>query len=451
MYGNLPAWVDEVLRGPHVQYGLLAASYGGRLLQVEYPSAGFDLGGQAGSTTTLQPGLYPGLVYPGPGLFPAPLTYTTSGALTLSTMLPGPSGFSMWLPLVDGSVTVDGGKPGARRALSVTLAPFDGLFDLLAPTGVELLPYVAIQAPTGDTAVIPQGVFPVDSQQVGWAANGTISITAADRWTRVAAARFLAPRAALTGVPLRDQIANLVLEPLPAGTSVTITATDQTSTPSQTWDQDRADAAQKLAAAGAIDVSFDRFGSPLVRDVPRLAARPVWTADAGDGGVVVSAQKTRGRSKTYNMVVVHSTNAATTTDPLLFDPVVVWDNDPSSPTFAGPGPGFAALKDAPPASLAGPFGQRPRYYSSPLLTDGGQALIAGRALLDRSLALETQYTLTTAPHPGLDDGDTIMVRLPGEAPRLQLVDAFTVSLNPAKASGQPLTTRSSRSDDVQDS
>jgi hypothetical protein len=113
----------------------------------------------------------------------ARLSYTTSAGETATR-----------LPLLDGGVSVDGGTPGTRRNLSVSLAREPGLWDVLAPVGVELRAYTALEYLTGATEVVPQGVFPVDVQRVGYGPDGTLQLTAPDRWATIQAALFPTPR-----------------------------------------------------------------------------------------------------------------------------------------------------------------------------------------------------------------------------------------------------------------
>jgi hypothetical protein len=367
----------------------------------------------------------------------------------------GDGGLTDHLPLhVDGSneVPVDGSTPGSRRTLTATLAPIPGLFDALARIGVELRAYSAVRYLDGSVESQPQGVFDVDVARTGYAANGSISLTGVDRWQRVVNGRFFKPRASAHGVTVRAQIATLLTEVLPAGTLVQDLATSTATVPAQTWDRDRDKAIQDLAAAASLDVFFDRNGGPVIRDAPLLAPlAPTFTIDASETGLLIDADRERSRQKTYNIVVV---NGQAVDGSAPFATQYVWDNDPTSATYAGSGTG--AGSSPPAASTAGSMGQRPTFYSSPLLRNTTQAQAAGRTILQRVLGLEAQLTLSSVPVPMLDDGDTILVQLPGPdaqtkgVTEVHLVDAFTVPLVPHK-NPMPITTRSTRPDDVTDS
>jgi hypothetical protein len=362
------------------------------------------------------------------------------------------------LPLqTDGSnqVPVDGTSPGPRRTFTGTLAPLPGLFDALSQGGVELHAFTAIEYLDGTVETEPQGVFDVDVAGVGYAANGNITITAPDRWQRIVNAEFLVPRASTKGATVRAQIASLLTEVLPAGTAVTDTSTSTATVPAQTWDQDRAQTIKDLANSAGLDVGFDRTGTPFIRDVPVLDPTNVaLTIDASETGILIDGNRERSRQKTKNVVVITGTAADGSTP---FTPQVVWDNDSTSLTYAGPGAGYGDYTALPPASEAGPLGQRITRYSSPLVTTTEQAITAGQAILSRVTGLAAQLTLTSVPAPFLDDGDTIVVVLPPTDPlnlvgvsEVHIVDGFTVPLVPHR-NPMPLTTRSTRPDDVQES
>lgn len=345
-----------------------------------------------------------------------------------------------WLPLkADGTnqVAVDGSTPGVRRTLTMTLTKTPGLWDLLAPTGVELKAFTQIRYPSGATETVPQGVFVLDSQQMGYTASGDLSITAPDRWVKIQRARFLVPRASTSAFTLRQQIAALITEVV--GGTVTDTGTSTATVGAQVWDRDRDKAIQDMATAGSLDVMFDRNGNPVIRDVPVLQATGVWTVDEGDGGAMVDANRQRDRQRTRNVVVVHgSANDGSA----LFNPAAAWDNNSLSPTYAGPGAGSGLVGDVPAASSAGPFGQVPYFYSSPLLRSTTQAQVVALTMLAKFTGLNAQVDLTSVPNIALDDGDTIEVTYPRERWDLarvserHLVETLTVPLawhkNPLK-------------------
>ena len=157
---------------------------------------------------------------------------------------------------------------------------------------------------------------------------------------------------------------------------------------------------------------------------------PSWTVDASASGVLLTADRGRDRTKTYNVVVVNS-ELADGTPPL--PPLVMADEEATSPTFVG-----------------GPFGRVPYFYSSPLLTSVDQQRQAGQAILTRVSGLNAQMTLTAVPNRALDVMDTVDVLLDQERYDIarpverHLIDRITHPLGVGDA--QQIDTRSTRTD-----
>jgi hypothetical protein len=90
---------------------------------------------------------------------------------------------------------------------------------------------------------------------------------------------------------------------------------------------------------------------------------------------------------------------------------VAMDTDPSSPTYAGTGPGTS------------PYGRVTQFYSSPLLRTVGMAQAAANTLLANKLGAGATYTLVRPYDPTITAGDVVSVD--GSA---LAVDAVTLDL-----------------------
>jgi hypothetical protein len=251
--------------------------------------------------------------------------------------------------------------------------------------------YTVLEYLNHATEVVPQGVFPVDVQRVGYGPDGTLQLTAPDRWATIQAALFPTPRRiGGGGTTARAVITSLLTEALPPGTAVADYSTSVVTVPVQTPDEDRARTIEDIATAAALDVFFDRDGTPTIRDLPRIDTnRVVWSVDAGDVGVMTGADRERNRQNVRR--------------------------------------------------------------ASPVWSTAQQAITAGQARLAQTTALASQLTLEAVPNPALDDGDTITAQLPperwGQARTVEwhLIDSLTVPLVPSK-NAQTITTRSTRPD-----
>jgi hypothetical protein len=74
---------------------------------------------------------------------------------------------------------------------------------------------------------------------------------------------------------------------------------------------------------------------------------------------------------------------------------VAIDDDPSSPTYAGTGPGTS------------PYGRVTEFFSSPLLETTGQAQSAANTILSRRVGAGATYTLVRPYDPTINAGDVV--------------------------------------------
>lgn len=333
------------------------------------------------------------------------------------------------IAIIDGSVTVNSGT-GVRRTLDVTitdesytLAGLRALWEKLDVTGVELKAYRGVQYPNGQTEMVPLGVFSLDTQAVSVSGGSGIQIRSApDRWARVQRAQFEKPASSMSGQRISAEIARLVAGAVPGG-SINNQATSTAMAGLLIWDIDRSAAVVDLATSIGAEVYFDVQGDLVIKDAPLLSQTPVWTVDASPSGVLVSGERSRDRARTYNVVVAYSSSLDGASP---YEPVVVVDDDPRSPTYAG-----------------GPFGRVPYRYTSPAMTSAAQAKVAATALLNKLKAVNAQLNVEASPHPGLDRGDVITVLTPDGTIERHLIDSVTIPLG---GGNQQITTRSSRPD-----
>jgi hypothetical protein len=349
-------------------------------------------------------------VYPVSSTFLAALRSAHTLSAHVDVYLAGSLVYSK-LPFISGEVEVAAGD-GVRRKLSLTAPSHDpdgrNLWDVLSPLGTELRPYRGILYPGVATPeLVPQGVLGVDAQSLTIGPGGTIAITAPDRWARVQRARFKVPVASVAGALVTAEIIRLVLGAVP-GISVTNTATSTEKVGPLVWERDRAQAITDLAISIGAEVFFDWTGSLVIRDAPKLSAAPIpWRVDASPTGVLLSGERSRSKERTYNIVVVASSNVDGSTP---FPPQIVADTDPASPT------NVAAM------------GEVPYFYSSPLINSAAAAQKAGRTLLNRVKGVAAQLDVESAVNPALDAGDVFYAVLPDKTIERHLSASFGVPL-----------------------
>lgn len=331
------------------------------------------------------------------------------------------------LQVLDGQVEQAAGLTSSpRRTLNIDLAPAKGLWDALSPAGTQLKVWRGVRYPDGTTEDVPLGVFDVDEQTLGYAADGpALSITAPDLWVRVQRARFEWPWSG------SGRVLDIALEMATddqVGLSLGSTSGDSSVTVRpQVWERDRDAAIADLARAAGVWIYVDSLGQVICRPVPSLSAAPVWTVDASASGVLLDAERGRSRQRTYNVVVVSGGDLGGTAP---FPPELVEDDDPTSPTY-----------------IDGGFGRVPYFQTSSLFTTAAQALQAGQATLRRVSGLAASLDLTSIVNPALEAGDVIEVLLPnrhGDGAKVErhIIDSVTVPLSAAGT--QQIRTRSTR-------
>lgn len=338
----------------------------------------------------------------------------------------GPLGGSQIVPISGGLVTASATSQ-VRRTATVNIA--DPLLwpvyptDLLAPYGSALLIECGIVVPGLGTEWIPviTGVLTQNNSTVPQTNSSQgIVLTLADLSQKVHENRLTAPiQVGGSGVTVVQAITALIVGGYPDAVVVDETG-DTTACPVLTVQQERwTDGVEPLATSIGAEVYCDPLGAFRIRYQPTLDDNLlVWQVATGPHGNLIQAQRTRTRASVYNKVIVlgQASNGAA---PVL---ATVEDDDLSSPTYVG-----------------GPFGIKPRYFSSPTVTTADQALAAAKAILARAKGRDTQYVLSTVTNPALDVGDVVKL-LGSTGQGLHILDQVTIPLDFTQQ--QQLTTRS---------
>lgn len=329
---------------------------------------------------------------------------------------------------IGGSIT-DTSKPGVRRVLNLELAAEPGLYGLLAAEGIRLAVTAKVTYPNRTVVNIPMGVFVIDSDAFD-ESEGTISLTAPDKWALIQRAKFIGPFSygdTAWGTPVVTVIQRLIQDALGLTEPVTQLATLTTAlTGHNVWEEHRDKAIMDLAASIGAWVYFDRNGAATIANIPTTGPSANWLIDASPSGVLLDLDRKRDRSETFNVFVLTSSSTAVT-DPPTFKYAIWWDDDSQSPTYAGTNPLTT------PGS-AGPFGINVKYESTSVPLNQGDANTVAKAGLYRSKGQRSQITVTTAPNPAADAFDVIDIlprRERYDIPRVverHIIDDLTHSL-----------------------
>jgi Domain of unknown function (DUF5047) len=270
-----------------------------------------------------------------------------------------------------------------------------GPTSLLLPFGHRLRALVGVRVgrswewlPAGPQLLVT--VVPTESGP-----SSTFKVTARSLIRQVQDDRFTVPYQP-TGT-IRACITALLTAAVP-GAPVTHVGGDASVPAGLVYETDRWAAVADLAAR--VDAVVRPTGDGFtVAPAPQPSGTPVWTVDAGDDGVLLSgARPVVARDDAYNAVV-----ASNPDDPAVW--AIATIDEPGHPLRWG-----------------GPFGRRPYFFSSPLLTaatvqaaaDTRLANLRGRSRIVEvgavpNPALELGDIVTVVWHPGTD-GEPMMIR-----------------------------------------
>lgn len=309
-----------------------------------------------------------------------------------------------------GSVAITAAQ-GVRRTLTLAVENTGSEWGALEPAGAWVRVFRGPRYLGGLVEYLPMGVFRVDTEQISYS-NGLINLTCPDRWVVIQEATFDDAER-----PRSDTFVQEIVRLLaPGGTPVRVLTSRDAELPRAAflYGPDRAAAIYSLADAIGVDVAYAADGVAEIRDLPTHPRAVDWLVDYGQNGVLMSADRSRTRQYSRNRIRVVSTS---TSGVPPFQPVVVEDVNPRSPTF-----------------VHGPFGVAPLSVSSDLVTTADQARLMGQSVLARKIGLQSQVTWTAIGHPALDVLDSVGVayrELPGmsRTAEAHVIDTLTQPLD----------------------
>lgn len=324
-----------------------------------------------------------------------------------------------------GSVSVDRSRP-VHRTCTVTSADVSLIpttpAEQFANYGATLRIARGVEYGDGTTELVPLGVFRLEDV-TGDPVHGPATLTGSSLEAVVSDDKFTAPFQASGTVvsaisetirrtlPTAD-IANTIVD-VPIGWRIWDTEADP-------WT-----AVQEVAAVAGAEVYATPDGGFVITVLADpLATAPVWSVEAGEGGVYISGVRGMSSKGVYNGVLARGESTGADVPPCSY---LATDSDPGSPTYWG-----------------GPFGRRPRFYSSSTLLDTSACQAAALVLLRSAKAPNSVGDFSSLPNPALEAGDVLRVVHPDGTKELHQVAAFTVPLDP---SGDfPISTISAKED-----
>ena len=314
------------------------------------------------------------------------------------------------LAFTSGSVSGDRGST-VRRTLTASFDPRQApksIHDTLTPYGAEIKVFRGIRMPNGGEHEYPVFFGRVDYVRFG---RTECEVRGSDRAAAVVDGRFEAPRQATRGITVVQQMRNLITEIVPGAViDVTTPAANLISTPA-TWDRERGEALDNLAATIAAEWYAAPDGHFKIAPLPALNGQSAgWIVDSGDTGVTITRTTTLDRTAVYNAVVVNG--------------------EPPD----GTPPAYGIARDDNPASLVrwgGPYGKVPRFFSSQFITTNAQALNTATEMLADAISSTQTVEVSCVVNPNLLVAEAILVSTgAGEFDGMYFISAFTIPLEP---------------------
>lgn len=337
--------------------------------------------------------------------------------------------------LIEGSVTADATSQVRWNCqLSIIDAPF-GRHGINPFTTVMRIRHgIAWSMVPTDRELLGMGRYKIMTCSRTRSEPGRINLTG-DSFERVLLnARYRRPWKAPAGYA-DGRLAQMITSQLPKATvywhpDVTPRWLPATMIERDRWEAiDGGQAAGSIAKALGARIYTNGDGVWVVMPTPSLEDPTSWGADIGPGGILINSSDEYTNEYVYNAVVVTGESTDEEVDPV--GPLWVVDSDPYSLTY------FWREADH------GGFGQKPKYYTSQLITTETQALEAGRGLLASSLGLRQTITFDSLHDPRKEPGDVGLVTgVDGQQERV-ILDAVTYDLlgGPLQATTRTTQTR----------
>jgi hypothetical protein len=202
---------------------------------------------------------------------------------------------------------------------------------------------------------------------------------------------FVVPK----GTNYGDAVKLMVLNRLPSQTEFAISTTTRTLDTALVYGLDQGgdpwQDIREVAMAVGFECYFDPRGVFVFRPVPDpRIGEPVFTFDEDFNPIVAEAQKELSDEQTFNDVVVTG-QSSSTSNPVSAE---AFDNDPASRTY-----------------ILGDYGRVTQRLTFTNITTTSQAQDAANAVLFNSLGAAETVTIICVPHPALEPGDVVKLKI----------------------------------------
>ncbi|MEV6969990.1 DUF5047 domain-containing protein [Hamadaea sp. NPDC051192] len=279
--------------------------------------------------------------------------------------------------------------------------------------GQRLRIRTGLRIPGGEAELLDMGWYLITT----WSRDeqdGTVTIRGADLSKLIVDARLYAAESPPVGATYGTEFVRLVDGILPAAVSPDLD--DMAISSGTVWERDRDAALTALTSAwnGArwyVDDSGTVEAAPAHPDITSATTPDVVITD-GSAGTLTGRQRDADRDRQYNALVV---TGATPDDGTAAPYAVAEITDPASPI-----------------RVSGPFGRKPRFFQSDLITTGAQATATATNLLGRYTLFGRAEAVDAVPDPRVQLGDVARIYTADGDAYLGRITALTLPLTGAQ-------------------
>lgn len=305
------------------------------------------------------------------------------------------------LEIITGSVTLDN-NADIRGTLDIDVAepwPNSNTTNDVVPYGTEIQITRGIVFGTGDIRV-PLGIFRITDVEQDDVRGGPLRVIASDRMHGIIESKLELPRVFTnsTFTFTVGQVVDALVQDVYPGQipqwddlSVATGYNFPISRNGVVVEEDRFDYINSMMVSLGKIWYFDYRGQLVVRTITTgFSTTPVYSVNAGENGVLVSANRQLNREGVFNVVRVVGTGFGGA-------PVygVARDLDSSSATY-----------------YYGPFGKVPKFITSSTLSTPADCVVAAQAELRRRMGFPYSVDFSMVPNPALEPWDTVEVVYP---------------------------------------
>jgi hypothetical protein len=327
------------------------------------------------------------------------------------------------LKVISGSVSVDS-RRDVRRTCTITVVDETGeltpttTFDILTPFGHELRLFRGVRLADESEEMVPLGVFVITNVTMKDSSDGLqIVVEGSDRSIKISRQKFIDNDFYIpNGTAKETAITNLLTDRWP-DVQTQFFATGQTTTllyPTLDSDRDPWRSAVRIAESAGLDLFFDVDGVAKLRSIPDPDVEvEVQTYEENEEAVLLNITRSLSVDDTFNGVIYTGEGSNLT----LGVSGQAWDENPASATYR-----------------YGPFGEVPKFMSSPTILTAAEANTAAANELKKVLGATEKIDWTQIVNPAHDVYDLVKIIRPLSGIDARVVlDSLTIPLSPEQS------------------